>query len=87
MIESCSIFLPPSPYTIAPSFELSQCTIHLANHWHPMKVGQSANINGKMIYSAKAETNRLDLSQLSSGLYYVRVETSAEMQVQKFIKQ
>ncbi len=45
------------------------------------------SINGKLILSEKEDTNQLDVSALSKGLYFVEITSENGVAVQKFVKQ
>jgi Secretion system C-terminal sorting domain len=44
------------------------------------------NQMGKLMLTAQA-TNRVDMSQLASGIYYVQVQVGSETVVEKVVKQ
>ncbi|HBY66317.1 MAG TPA: hypothetical protein DEG69_00220 [Flavobacteriaceae bacterium] len=45
------------------------------------------SINGQFIFSEKENTEQLDVSALSNGLYFVEVTTENSISIRKFIKQ
>jgi len=50
------------------------------------KIATVFDINGKRINSSKLKTNTLDVSNLTSGIYFLRLESEGKIMKRKFIK-
>ncbi|MDN3491482.1 FG-GAP-like repeat-containing protein [Winogradskyella bathintestinalis] len=51
------------------------------------KIATVFDINGKRILSMKLKSNKIDVSKLTSGVYFLRLESEGKTMKRKFIKQ
>lgn len=74
--------------TIYPNPASQQITIFV-NHYHPSPALTITDISGKIMYQNEliAEESTIDISDLSAGMYFVKINSEGKLLTAKFIKE